>query len=48
LSPAALQILNCPKDALPDHDSYDVAGLAQFITTFGCPCRRVLAVLSDQ
>jgi hypothetical protein len=47
LFPAALQILDCAKDALPDHSSYDVAGLAQFIRTLSRPCGRVLAVVSD-
>jgi hypothetical protein len=45
---AALQILDCTEDALPDGNSYDVASLTQFISTFGCPRRRVLAVVSDQ
>ena len=46
--PAALQILDCAKDALPDRDSHDVARLVQFIGTLSGPRRGVLAVVSDQ
>jgi hypothetical protein len=48
LSPPALQILDSAKDALPDYNSYDVAGQPQFISTLGCARCRVLSVVSDQ
>jgi hypothetical protein len=48
LSPPALEILDRAKDALPDHNSYDIPGLAQFIGTLGCARCRMRAVVGDQ
>jgi hypothetical protein len=37
LPPAALQVLDCAKNPLPDRDADDVSGLSQFIGALGRP-----------
>jgi hypothetical protein len=48
LPPAALQVLNCAKDALPDRDADDVVGQTQFIDPLGGSRRGVRPVVSGK
>jgi hypothetical protein len=48
LSPAALQVLDCAKDALPDGDADDVANQTQFIDPLGGSRHGVRPVVCDQ
>jgi hypothetical protein len=48
VSPAALQILDCSKETLPDRDADDVACLTQFVGSLRRSCRGVRPVVRDQ